>query len=825
MKERGLARKPTPKKNGRSRKKAPQRGSPSRKQTGKKVAKSVLAKDETADNRIEYVSISQETRRRYLNYALSVIQSRALPDARDGLKPVQRRILYAMYHDLHLGPTTKPRKSMKICGDTTGNYHPHGEIAVYEALVRMAQDFTLRFPLINGQGNFGSVMGMGAAAARYTEARLTSLAEHLMQELRYQTVDMRLNYDATRSEPIVLPARFPNLLVNGTQGIAVGMATSIPPHNLVEVIKACVHLIANPKATTGKLMSYIKSPDFPLGGRIVSDKKTLRDAYKSGRGSIKLRGEWKVGSGNPKNTAGWIVIHSVPYGVATDALKTEIGQIIADRKLPQLLDLIDETSDDSGLRIVLETRADADPEAVMAYLYKHTPLEQNISYNATALVPDSSGGLVPRRLGLGELLRCFNDFRFDTVRRRYEFQLEQLRKRIHILEGFEILFNGLDKALKLIRQSNGKADAAKKLMKAFPLDEIRTNAILELQLYRISKLEINEIREELKEKRAEVEAIETLLRSPKRLWGVVKTELLEVAAEFGDKRRTSLGSTDEIAEFDAQTYIVRENTNVVVTRDGWVKRVGRLAKVESTRIREGDSVLSVVPASTLDNVVILSSDGAYTLSIDQLPVSSGYGDPLSKHVKLADGVHIVNAITTDPRFTTEDTRVRGEATPSPFLLIVTARGQVMRFSFSSFRAPSTRNGRRYCRLNSGDHVAYARLVGEGKTLFIVSREARLIHFRVRDVPVLAGPGKGVRGLKLVDGDEVLGAMQLARPSDALRIKNINDKVLSFGQTKYTVTSRGGRGVKTSQRTGFAEIVRPEIELVDWSEYEGEGEDE
>ena len=338
------------------------------------------------DSRIEYVSISQETRRRYLNYALSVIQSRALPDVRDGLKPVQRRILYAMHHDLHLTATAKPRKSMKICGDTTGNYHPHGETAVYEALVRMAQDFTLRYPLVNGQGNFGSVMGMGAAAARYTEARLTAIAEQLMSELRFRTVDTRLNYDATRAEPVVLPARFPNLLVNGTQGIAVGMATSIPPHNLGEVIKACVHLVDNPKATPGKLMSYIKGPDFPLGGRIVSDTKSLRTAYKTGKGSIKVRGEWQSESGRRKNSPGRLIIHSVPYGVATDTLKAEIGELIADRKLPQLTDLVDETSSESGLRIVLETKADADPEAVMAYLFKHTPLEQNVSYNATASV-------------------------------------------------------------------------------------------------------------------------------------------------------------------------------------------------------------------------------------------------------------------------------------------------------------------------------------------------------------------------------------------------------------------------------------------------------
>ena len=794
----------------------------SKKATRTKSATETVAERSESDSRIEYVSISQETRRRYLNYALSVIQSRALPDVRDGLKPVQRRILYAMHHDLHLSATAKPRKSMKICGDTTGNYHPHGEMSVYEALVRMAQDFTLRYPLVNGQGNFGSVMGMGAAAARYTEARLTAIAEQLMSELRYHTVDTRLNYDATRSEPIVLPARFPNLLVNGTQGIAVGMATSIPPHNLGEVIKACVHLVDNPNATPGKLMSYIKGPDFPLGGRIVTDTTSLRTAYRTGKGSIKVRGEWKAESGRRRGSPRRIVIYSVPYGVATDALKSEIGLLIADRKLPQLTDLVDETSSETGLKIVLETKAEADPDAVMAYLFKHTTLEQNVSYNATALVPDQGDSLVPRRVGLGEMLNHFNTFRFDTVRRRFEFQLEQLRKRIHILEGFEILFDGLDKALQLIRSSNGKADAAKKLLRAFPLDEIQTNAILEMMLYKISKLEINEIRDELQEKRAEADRIESLLGSPRKLWEIVKAELKALASEFADKRKTSLGSPDEVVEFDAQAYIVRENTNVVVTRDGWIKRVGRLAKIESTRVREGDSVLAVVPGSTLDSAVILTSDGtAYTLPIDGLPPSKGYGDPLSKHVKLGDGVGVIEVLTTDSRFVPADSPVRREATPAPYLLVVTALGQVLRYSYSVFRTPSTRSGRRYCRLNSGDRVAYAGLVTSGTTLFVVSRDARLVHFAIEDVPVLAGPGKGVRGIKLDAGDEVLGARQLTRPGDSLKIRNTNDKVVGFGQTKYTITSRGGRGIKTSKRTGFTEIILPEIELVDWSDYEDE----
>lgn len=775
-----------------------------------------------ATDRIEYVSLSQETRRRYLNYALSVITSRALPDVRDGLKPVQRRILYVMYQELRLTADAKPRKCSKIVGDTTGNYHPHGTVAVYDALVRLAQDFSLRYPLVDGQGNFGSIMGLPAAAERYTEARLTSIAEQLMNELRYQTVDMRPNYDATRDEPVVLPARFPHLLVNGTQGIAVGMATSIPPHNLGEVVKACVHLIQNPDATVAKLMKYIKGPDFPLGGRIVTDRASLRKAYEEGRGSIKVRGEWRFATQGGKEMPNRLVIYSVPYGVETGPLMTEIGTLIESRKIPQLVGANDHTDDKHGLRLVLDIKPGSDPEAVMAYLYKHTNLEQNFSYNATCLIPDEHGAMVPDRLSLDRLLRYFLDFRFATVRRRFEYQLRQLEKRIHILEGFEIIFNGLDQALKIIRASSGKQDAAEKLMKVFPLDEIQTNAILELQLYRISKLEIDQIRQELEDKRAEAERIRKILASDKRLWKVVQTELEELAGMFPERRRTGLGSSDEIAEFDAAAYIVRENTNVVVTRDGWIKRVGRLAKVESTRVREGDSVLDVLPGSTLDAVVFLASDGvAYTLPIDQVPPSSGYGEPLSKHVRMGDGVSIVGAVSTDPRFTPEDMTNGDESPPAPYLLIVTQNGQVMRFSLSSLRPASTKVGRKFCRLQKGDRVIFAELVRDARTVFLATKQARLTHFAIDEVPVLAGAGKGVRGIKLEAGDAVLGALQLSRPSDAMRVRNENGKVLSFGQMKYTVTSRGGKGVRTSHRTGLEEIIRPPIQLIDWNEMESE----
>ena len=769
-------------------------------------------------DRVEYVSISQETRRRYLNYAMSVITSRALPDVRDGLKPVQRRILYVMYHGLHLTADGKTRKSAKICGDTTGNFHPHGQSSVYDAMVRMAQNFSLRVPLVHGQGNFGSVMGLPPAAERYTEAKLTPAAEQLMNELKYQTVETRPNYDATQTEPVVLPARYPNLLVNGTQGIAVGMATNIPPHNPGEVIRACIHLIHHPNATVPQLMKFMKGPDFPLGGRIVTDRPDLTKAYKQGRGPIKVRGEWKKDTARRKDAQNRLVIYSIPYGVSTGPLVAEIGEIVVGRKLPQLVDVNDETDEQHGLQIVLELKPGSDPEAVMAYLYRNTQLEQNFSLNTTCLVPSEQGTLVPRLCSLAEMLRHFLDFRFATVRRRFEFQLRQLERRIHILEGFEIVFDGLDRALKIIRRSTGKSDAAAKLMKVFPLDADQTTAILDLALYRISRLEIDRIRDELEEKRAAAAKIRRILASDKRLWKTVEQELQEVAAEFDTARRTKLGSAGEIAEFDPQAYIIRENTNVVITGEGWLKRVGRLQKVESTRVREGDRVLNVVPGSTLDRVVLFSSDGvAYTLPIDQIPHSTGYGEPLSKHVRLADGTTLVQAISTDPRFTPTDRKVRGQPTPAPYLLIVTAQGQVMRLSLSLFRVASTKTGRKFCRLRSGDRVVFVERVEAATTMFIATRQARVLHCQIKEVPILAAAGKGVRGIRLEPGDEVLGAVQLGRPSDCLRVINTNDKPLSFGQMKYGVTSRGGKGIRTSQRAGFREIVQAPIELVNWDE--------
>ena len=502
----------------------------------------------------------------------------------------------------------------------------------------------------------------------------------------------------------------------------------------------------------------------------------------------------------------------------------EIGAIVNSRKLPQLLDSNDETDNKHDLRIVLELKPGSDPEPVMTYLYKHTSLEQNFGYNATCLIPEEHGAMVPARLSLVEILRQFLAFRLATVRRRLEFDLRQLEARIHLLEGFAIIFNDLDRALKIIRNSSGKRDACDKLLKAFSLlDEAQTMAILEMQLYKISQLEINSILGELEEKRAAAEKIRKLLASEKRLWSLIRTELEAFSTQFADKRRTAIGSSEEIVEFDASVYIVRENTNVVLTREGWIKRVGRLQNVETTRVREGDVVLDVIPGSTVDNVIYFGSDGvAHTLPIESVPVSSGYGEPISKHVKMGDGVTIVAALTTDARFTPSDQDMGDDLPHAPYFIALTAKGQIMRLPLGPFRLASTKSGRKYCRPAEGDRVVWVELVRDATSMFVATKNARVIHFAIDDIPILSGAGKGVRGIKLSDAkDEVLGAAQMARPSDCLRVKTSGDKILVFGQMKYEITSRGGKGIRAAQRSTFIDIVRPDIVLIDWAAIEAE----
>ncbi len=765
---------------------------------------------------VQTVSIAQEVRTRFIRYAMSVVTGRALPDVRDGLKPVQRRILYGMYQDLNLSFDRKAAKSAQIVGKVMGDYHPHGDVALYDAMVRLAQDWVMRVPLVHGEGNFGSVDGDPPAAHRYTEAKLSRAAEYLLSELDQETVDLRDNYTGTKREPVVLPAQFPNLLVNGTSGIAVGMATNIPPHNLAEVLKACIVLIDNPEATVAVLMERVKGPDFPLGGKIVTDRATLRRIYETGSGSIKVQAEWKeedLGRGKSQ-----IVVTSIPYGVDKGELEKTIGGMIEDRKLPQLLGIANETNDKEGMRIALETKPGTDPALVMAYLYKHTDLQKNFAYNMTALVPAEDGKtMVPRDgLSLKDILQHFLAFRLATVRRRFEYQLRVLKRRIHLLEGFAIIFNALDRAIKLIRESTGKPDAADKLKAAFGLDDEQTTAVLDAQLYKIAQMEIKKILDELAEKRKEAARIEALLASEKKLWGVIRDEFDKLATAFPERRKTRMAQDEDVLEFDEEAYIVRENANVVLTRNGWLKRVGRLQSVESTRVKEGDEVVAVIPASTLDHVAFFTDDGAaYTMRVNEVPATAGHGEPITKFFKLADGVKVVAAVTTDPRFTPADQPDGG-----PYLLVATRGGNVLRVPVALFRTESTKAGRRYVKLDDGDRTVLVKLVGAETGVMLASAKGHLIHFHLDGVNVVGGPAKGVIGIKLEGDDECVGGVLVGGRFDKLQVETENGKVQEFGPGAIKPQNRGGKGEKPGVRTKFARVLPPPIELVNWDEVDG-----
>ncbi|MEZ6140876.1 MAG: DNA topoisomerase IV subunit A [Zavarzinella sp.] len=766
---------------------------------------------------IQTVSIARETHERYLRYAVSVITARALPDVRDGLKPVQRRILYTMYNDLRLYFDGRPAKCARIVGDVMGKYHPHGDSAIYDALVRMAQPWVMRVPLVAGQGNFGSVDGDSAAAYRYTEAKLSAIADLLLREIRQNTVDHRPTYNSESTEPVVLPAEYPNLLVNGVSGIAVGMATNIPPHNLREVINACLTLIEDPEATTSMLMNSIKGPDFPLGGKILADRSTLRKIYEDGDGSIKVQAEWKLEGADGKTPQ--IAITSIPYGTDKSKIENDIGTIIEARKLPGALGLTNETNEKDGLRITIDLKPGTDPNLVMAYLFRHTALQANFSFNMTCLIPNEDGTVRPQKCGLKEILSQFLKFRMQTVRRRFEFELEQLRKRIHILEGFRIVFDVLDEALRLIRRSSGKADAAEKLIKNFGLDLEQANAVLEAQIYKIAQMEINKILEELAEKTKEANRIENILKSEKKLWKIIGDELGAIAEKFGERRKSRMAGDEDVLEFNAEAYIVKENTNVILTRDGWVKRVGRLASVEGTRVREGDEVIAVVPASTLDNVIFFAEDGtSYTIRVNEIPASSGYGEPISKFIKLGDNVRIIAMETTDPRFMPDS----GDETGADGLKLVavTSDGNILQIPFTEFRKLSTKNGRRYIRLTDPAKAIFCGIVQGTESILLASEKGYAVHFELSEVPLTQNAGKGVGGIKL-ERDRCVGAALVTGRGTMPTIRTGGGTTRELAPRDVPIGTRHRKGEHVVKKAGIDGIVPPPIQLVNWDELESD----
>jgi DNA gyrase subunit A len=762
------------------------------------------------------VPLHEAAQSRYLNYALSVITARALPDVRDGLKPVQRRILYTMWQQ-NLTADVKHRKCAKVVGDVMGSFHPHGDAALYETLVRMAQSFSLRYPLIDGSGNFGSLDGDSAAAMRYTECRLARISDEMLGEIEQSTVPFRPNYDGTKTEPVVLPARIPNLLVNGATGIAVGMATTIPPHNLGEVCTALLKLLDNEDLSTAQLCRYVKGPDFPTGGQILNTPEEIRDIYKTGSGSIRLRGTWDLGPETRSTKT--IYIESVPYTVNKAQLVERLAEVVLSRKLPQLIDVKDLSTED--VRIAIEMKKDADEKMIMAYLFKHTPLQISVTVNLTCLIPTENAEVGrPERLDLKSILWHFLHFRLEVVTRRLEHELAALRARIHILEGFEKVFDALDEIIRMIRKSDGKADAADRIMKRFDLDADQTDAILELKIYRLARLEILVIRNELDEKRRRARQIGTLLKDEAGRWTVVRTELRDVQARYGDarhdKRRTLIASDTDEPEYSADDFIVEEDNVVIISKDGWVKRQKEVKDLSTTRLREGDAVLAAFAGSTRVTSVFFSNFGAaYTCRIIDVPASTGYGEPIQRLFKLKDGERIVAALSLDPRAAGAITPRRAASAsgdpeiPPVHAVAVTSDGYALRFSLEAFVEPSTRSGRRYARPAEGAEVVGVEQISGAETLIAATEGARGLLCRADEVNFLSGPGRGVILIKIDPGeDRVLGFLASRGDRDLLTVETSRGAEQTLSTTKYEVTGRGGRGRELLQRGRFTRIVRP-----------------
>jgi DNA gyrase subunit A len=672
----------------------------------------------------------------------------------------------------------------------------------------MAQSFSLRYPLIDGSGNFGSLDGDPAAAMRYTECRLARLSDEMLTEIDQATVPFRPNYDGTRTEPVVLPARIPNLLINGATGIAVGMATNIPPHNLNEVCTALVKLLDNPDLTSVQLCRYVKGPDFPTGGQMLNSPEELKEIYKTGSGAIRLRATWEEG---PVTRAGkTIYITSIPYTVNKATLVERIGEIAAGRNLPPLVDVKDLSTED--VRISLELKRDADEKMVMAYLFKHTPLQTSFVVNLTCLEPTEGNVEVgrPKRMDLHEILWHFLHFRLDVVTKRLEHELAALKKRLHILEGFEKVFDALDEILKIVRKSEGKADAAAQIIKKFGLDAEQTDAILELKIYRLARLEILVIRKELEEKRRRIRYINTLLRDEGARWDIVKIEIEEIQKKYGDTRRTAISSDAGEAEYSAEDFIVEEDNVVIVSRDGWVKRQKEVKDVAATRVREGDAVMAVLPGSTRSSVVFFSNYGvAYTSRITDIPASTGYGEPIQRFFKLKDGERIVGAYSLDPRVAGAITPKKEGDVPPVHALAVSSDGYSLRFSLEPFVEPSTRAGRRYARMADGaEFVGVAKITGD-EIIIAATREARAMLTRAEEVNFLSGPGRGVILIKLHgDTDRVLGFVASTGDRDLMTVETSRGAEQTISTAKYEVTGRGGKGRELLQRGQFTRVVYP-----------------
>ncbi|MBX3417732.1 MAG: DNA topoisomerase 4 subunit A [Pirellulaceae bacterium] len=784
----------------------------------------------TADGRdlldevVEGIPLRLAAQSRYLNYSLSVITSRALPDVRDGLKPVQRRILYTMDQQ-GLDFRAKHRKCAKVVGDVMGNLHPHGDGAIYEALVRMAQPFSLRMPLVDGSGNFGSIDGDNAAAMRYTECRLSAVADEVLEDLRTETVHFKPNYDGTRLEPVVLPSKLPNLLLNGATGIAVGMATNIPPHNLGEICRALLKLLKDPEIKDYQLVANdaVQGPDFPTGGQVINTKEELREIYSTGHGSLRVRGTSKM-AGESKGLK-VLVINSIPYGVNKSVLVERIAEIAFSGKMPLIQDVRDLSTEDIRIEVLL--KKDADEAKALAYLYKNTPLQTNFNVNMTCLVPTENPAVgAPERLGLKEILWHFLHFRLEVITRRLENELAALEKRLHLLHGFLIVFDALDEIIRIIRKSEGKADAAAKIMARFPaekggLDAEQTDAILELKLYRLARLEINLIQEEVKEKEKRARQIRRLLKEDSSdtndsgRWQIVREEiegLLEKYAKSAEgKRRTEMLTVVDEPEYTADDFIVAEDCAILITVDGWVKRQKQVTDLSKSRMREGDRILACVAGSTRASVAFFSSLGVcYSARMVDIPASTGYGEPIQKLFKMKDGEKIVACLSLDPRVVgnIEENPKKPELCPEVHGFAAASNGFALRFCLAPFAEPSTRSGRRFARVAPGAEIVSVFPVSGHETILAVTAQCRAMVCPAEEVNYLSGAGKGVMLIKLAKTDRLIGFKPSSGDRDLLVVETNRGAKKTISTAKYRVTSRGGKGTEIQKNGQISQVVFP-----------------
>lgn len=739
-------------------------------------------------------SLQKESQDRYLTYALSVVSSRALPDVRDGLKPVQRRILFDMFKHLHLTPDSSHRKSAAVVGGVLARFHPHGDTACYEAMVRMAQDFSLRYPLVDGQGNFGSLDGDGPAAYRYTEVKLRALALEVIGEIDESTVQYRDNFDGTQIEPVVLPSRVPNLLMNGAVGIAVGMATSIPPHNLRDIVKSLVALIEDPEISIAKLVTTLKAPDFPTGCAILNSKKELEELYTSGRGQIKMRGDWNVEEQSRGKRS--IIITSIPYALDKSQLVEKIANLIIDKKVPQLVDIRDESTSD--VRIVLELAAEADADVAMAYLLKNTPLESNFSVNLTALAPSGEGGaLRPELLNIKQILQHFIEFRHDIVVKRLLFEKLKLEERIHILEGLICIYDALDQVIKIIRQSEGRSDAATRLRGKFKLSEIQSFAVVDMRLYQLSKTSIAEIRAELKDKETRVAEIKKLLASKKAITKIVQKELEEISSKYGDARKSKIVKDGGEIEFDESLYVVQEEVFAIVTKDGWLKRIRQNNELSSTRLREGDEILSAHPLSTLDSVAFFTNLGSiYILKVNAFPSSSGYGEPIQKLLKFKDGERVIDSwivmgqssdgkdSAKQKELFSSESQAQAGLREGDNLVLVSKGGLGFSYTVSGL-SNLTRAGKRIMKLKDGDELRSVQPLKGKVALFTKSAYGLVVT--TKEIPIRSSSALGVIVIGVRDDDEVVNALTFDRKAkfslqtDTGSVKEISSESMVSGR--------------------------------------------